>query len=160
MLASVRDYWSKKCGARAMPARQDISPAQLKAQLPHILLIDVVEGGADFRYRLIGTYLRQFFPVDPVGRLMSEVIAPFGASSVQATLEAYRGVMRKRAPVRISGSGAWYAQSPKYFDAILAPLSDDGEAVNMIFGAFLFEWDSTGQYQYQPHASLLALMTR
>ncbi|MBI3676728.1 MAG: PAS domain-containing protein [Proteobacteria bacterium] len=136
VLASVRDYWRGKRGARAMPARRDIAPAQLKQQLPHILLIDVIEGGTDFRYRLIGTYLRQFFPADPVGRLMSEVIAPFGASSVEATLDAYRGVIEKRAPVRVTGSGAWYAQNPKYFDAMLAPLSDDGEAVNMIFGAF------------------------
>jgi hypothetical protein len=160
VLNFLRAYWLNKRGERRLPSRHDISPAELKSQLPFVLLIDVVEGGEDFRYRLTGTYLRQFFPADPVGRLMSQVLAPFGTSSVQATLEAYRRVMRASAPVRITGSGAWYAQNPKFFDAMLAPLSDDGETVNMIFGAFLFEWDEKGQYQYVPSAPLFGLMTR
>lgn len=158
MLSFVRDYWERKRGTRAMPTRHDISPAQLKPQLPHILLVDVIDGGKDFRYRLIGTQLRQFFPGDPTGRVMSEVLAPFGAASVEATLGSYRGVMQKRAPMRITGSGSWFAQSPKYFDSMLTPLSDDGETINMIFGAFLFEWDNDGQYQ--PGGQMMGLMTR
>ena len=159
MLAFVRDYWLAKRGSRTMPGRLDISPAQLKSQLPHILLIDVIDGGADFRYRLTGTQLRPFFPNDPVGKLMSQAIEPFGAASVEATLATYRAVIRKREPMRVTGSGAWFAQNPKYFDAMLAPLSDDGETVNMIFGAFLFDWDSEGLYQ-PGLGQIFSLMTR
>jgi hypothetical protein len=146
-LALIRDYWQHKRGARTMPSRDDISPAELKAQLPHILLADVVNGGADFRYRLVGTELRQFFLFEPSGKLMSEVIAPFGQATVAATLAAYRAVIERRAPLRLTGSGSWYGQHPKYFDAFLAPLSEDGKVVNMILGTFMFVWDFTHQFR-------------
>src|ERR1700744_5611987 len=82
VLAFVRDYWQAKRGARVMPGRNDISPAQLKVQLPQILLAHVVDGGDDFRYRLVGTRLLQFFQDEPSGRLMSEVLSSFGKDAV------------------------------------------------------------------------------
>ena len=121
-----------------MPSRGDISPAHIKAQLPHVLLVDVVDGGENFRYRLIGDQLAQFFHFNPTGKLMTEVIAPFGDETVEATLTSYRGVVARRGPVRLTGSGSIYGQDPKHFDAFLAPLSDDGAAVNMIIGTFVF----------------------
>jgi hypothetical protein len=148
VLASVRDYWSDKRGARAMPGRGDISPAQLKSELPHILLADVIDGGVDFRYRLVGTQLRPFFFNEPSGKLMSEAIAPFGEVTLQQTLGAYRSVIERRAPIRLTGSGSLYGQDPKYFDALLAPLSDNGVTVNMILGTFVFFWDL--EHQFRP----------
>jgi hypothetical protein len=150
VLASVRDYWFGKRGDRSMPSRSDISPAQLKSELPHILLADVIDGGADFRYRLVGTQLRRFFFDEPSGKLMSEAIAPFGEMTLQGTLGAYRNVIERRAPVRLTGSGSFYGQDPKLFDALLAPLSDDGATVNMILGTFVFLWDT--QHQFRPPA--------
>jgi hypothetical protein len=55
--------------------------------------------------------------------------------------------MERRAPMRLTGSGSWYGQNPKYFDALLAPMSDDGEAVNMILGTFIFVWDREHQFR-------------
>jgi hypothetical protein len=147
VLAFVRDYWNEKRGARSMPSRNDISPAQLKSQLPHILLADAVEGGLDFRYRLVGTQLRPFFRFEPSGKLISEVTAPFGEATVGATLEAYRSVIERRAPVRLTGAGSWYGQEPKLFDAFLAPLSDNDVEVSMIIGTFIFVWDFEHQFR-------------
>jgi hypothetical protein len=146
-LSFVRDYWLTRRGGRSMPRRSDISPAQLKAQLPHILLADVIDGGADFRYRLVGTELLRFFYAEPSGKQISKVLAPFGEATVEGTLASYRGVMERRAPVRITGAGAWYGQEPKLFDAYLAPLSDDDVTINMILGTFVFEWDREHQFR-------------
>jgi hypothetical protein len=150
----VRDYWAARRGDRAMPGRSDISPAHLKSELAHILLADVIDGGADFRYRLVGTQLRRFFFNEPSGRLMSEVIAPFGLATLQGTLGAYRSVIERRAPVRLTGAGSFYGQDPKLFDALLAPLSDDGTTVNMILGTFVFEWDTKHQFRPPPDPRL------
>ena len=130
-----------------MPARADISPAQIKPYLPHILLADVVDEGSDFRYRLVGTSLQPFFLTEPSGKLMSETIAPFGEDTLKATLDAYRGVVGHRAPMRLTGSGSWFGQDPKQFDAFLAPLSDDDATVNMILGTFVFVWDQDHQFR-------------
>jgi hypothetical protein len=147
VLLFVRAYWQSKCGTRLMPARNDISPVQLKPQLPHIMLVDVVDEGADFRYRLVGTQLCDHFEEEPSGKLMSEVLAPRGEVAVRETLQSYRTVIARRAPLRLTGSGAWYGQESKQFDALLAPLSDDGETVNMILATFVFEWDRDGEFR-------------
>lgn len=130
-----------------MPGRGDIAPGQLKRQLPDILLADVIDGGADFRYRVVGTRLSEFFAFDPSRKLMSVALAPFGELTVQRTIATYRAVADRRAPLRITGSGSIYGQDPKHFDAWLAPLSEDGAIVNMILGTFVFVWDFAHQFR-------------
>jgi hypothetical protein len=141
LVAGMRGYWTRKRGARPMPRRQDIIPSEIKEWLPFVLLVEVIGGGTDFRYRLVGTQLHKYFQGVPTGKLMSEALAPFGEETVRRTLETYRSVLTLGEPLRIKGDGELYGQKPKYFEAILTPLSDDGVTVNMIFGAFDFLWD-------------------
>ena len=141
LLAFIRGYWQKQRGTAEMPRRQDIAPSAMKAHLAHILLADVVNRGEDFRYRLVGSELQRYFKGNPTGRLMSEALAPFGPQTVQRTIDTYATVIARRAPLRVRGTGALYAQTAKRFDALLAPLSDDKGAANMVLGTFLFEWD-------------------
>ncbi|HEX4295000.1 MAG TPA: PAS domain-containing protein [Rhizomicrobium sp.] len=141
LLVFVRSYWQTQRGAAEMPRRQDIAPSAMKTRLAHILLADVVNAGGDFRYRLVGSELQRYFKGNPTGRLMSEALAPFGPQTVLRTIHTYATAVARRAPLRIRGTGALYAQSAKQFDALLAPLSDDKGAVNMVLGTFLFEWD-------------------
>ena len=140
VLRAVKDYWQEKRAARLMPARRDINPAELKASLRQILLVDVLPDAEDFRYRLLGSRLRPYFPHEATGRTMREALAPFGEFTVMATLEVYRMVVEGRAPVRVTGPGDTFAQPSKFFEAMLLPLGDDDETVNMVFGAFEFDW--------------------
>ena len=80
--------------------------------------------------------------------LTAALFAPFGEVTLQQTLGAYRSVIERRAPIRLTGSGSLYGQDPKYFDALLAPLSDNGVTVNMILGTFVFFWDL--EHQFRP----------
>jgi hypothetical protein len=144
LLAFVRSYWRAQRGEAEMPQRRDIAPSAMKAHLAHILLADVVGGGEDFRYRLVGGELQRYFKGNPTGRLMSEALAPFGPQTVLRTIDTYATVVARRAPLRVRGTGALYAQNAKQFDALLAPLSDNGGTVNMVLGTFLFEWDFRG----------------
>jgi len=140
LLAFLRGYWDERRSARAMPSRKDVVPSQMRAQLPHVLLADVIAGGDDFRYRLVGGELQRYFHGNPTGRLMSEALAPFGPDTVSRTIQTYATVVARKAPMRIRGSGVLYSQDAKLFDALLAPLSDDGETPNMILGTFSFVW--------------------
>jgi len=140
-LEFLREYWQTQRGARVMPRRRDIAPAHMKAQLPNVLLCDVMLAGEDFRYRVVGSELQRYFKSNPTGKPMSEALIPFGADTAKLTLETYRMVLARRAPLRIRGTGALYDQTAKYFDALLAPLGDDGMVANMILGTFVFGWD-------------------
>lgn len=146
LLTFIRNYWDKKRGARRMPSRMDIMPWDMKAHVPHVLLADVIDGGKDFRYRLVGTQLQNYFSDNPTGKLMSEALSAFGTDAIERTIKTYATVATGKKPLRIRGAGAIYAQSAKFFDALLTPLSDDGQNVNIIFGAFVFEWDRKAEF--------------
>lgn len=139
-LNAVKHYWDVKRGQRRMPGRRDIDPKEIKSLLPQVLLVDVLDGGNDFRYRLLGSKLRPYFPDEVTGKIMSEALAPFGAQTAGATLSVYRSVAIERTPLRIMGPGETFAQASKFFEAILLPLGDDENTANMIFGAFEFDW--------------------
>ena len=144
VLRAVKVYWEEKRAERRMPARRDIHPENIKALLPQVLLVDVLHGGADFRYRLLGTRLRPYFPKEATGQIMSEALVPFGAQTAEATLAVYRMVAEERIPLRVTGPGETFAQPSKFFEAILMPLGEVEEVANMIFGAFEFDWAVPG----------------
>lgn len=52
-------YWRRKAIGDRLPSRADIDPAELKAFLPGILLVDVVDDPFDVCYRLCGTEVSQ-----------------------------------------------------------------------------------------------------
>jgi hypothetical protein len=58
------EYWDRKRGPRAMPARRDIEPTDLVPLLPHLMMVDVEEGPR-FRYRVFGTAVVEAFGSDP-----------------------------------------------------------------------------------------------
>ena len=140
VLQKVKRYWDEKRGLRRMPSRRDIRPAEIKECLPQVLLVDVLPDASDFRYRLVGSKLRPYFPNEVTGQLFSRALAPFGESTVAATLSIYRGIVHERTPALIKGPGIYYAQESNFFEAILMPLGEDDAHPTMIFGAFEFDW--------------------
>ena len=71
-LAALYDYWDGKRAGRAMPARADIDPVEMRAWLGHLLLIEIAEDGR-FVYRLYGTAFVDSFGVDMTGRSVDEL---------------------------------------------------------------------------------------
>lgn len=67
ILNLLESYWQSKCVAGVLPSRQDIDPAEIRRLLAHIALIDVIQDGGGFRYRLVGTRVVQQLAYDPTG---------------------------------------------------------------------------------------------
>jgi hypothetical protein len=79
VLRILWSYWKERRGDRRMPARDDIDPVDIPTILPHLQLVETVDGR--FRFRLAGTaiveahgaeltgkYVDDFFP-DERGRI-------------------------------------------------------------------------------------------
>lgn len=66
-------YWEKKRGMRLAPCRADVDPMDLRMHLPNTFIVDVLDGGADFRYRLIGTAVVAGLGRDSTGKRLSEL---------------------------------------------------------------------------------------
>lgn len=136
-LSFLHAYWDGKRGARLMPARADIKPAELKDHLGWISMLDVLPG--DFRYRLIGTLVTEYFFWDATGKTVSEAFATQPARLRDAVLATFRCVVDNRAPLRAYGDAGWAGKGLEECEALYLPLSDDGQTVNVILHAFVFD---------------------
>lgn len=138
-LAFLREYWDAKRGNRAMPSRADIRPSELKEHLGWVLMIEVFPDLSDFRYRLMGTLVTEYFLTDATGKTVTEAFAERGPAAAKAVKALLRKTARERMPVRAYGDAGWIAPGYEEFDALYLPLSDDGEQVNMILHGFVFD---------------------
>ena len=131
-LRALFGYWREKRGDGAMPARADLDPLEIPTLLPIVGLVDVLDGGARFRYRLVGTEIVEVDGHDPTGRFLDE--APPDSGYADYLIGLFREVTRERRPLY----GECDFRGPGHIERrvrhLLMPLSCDGRAVDMIFG--------------------------
>lgn len=138
-LEFLRAYWVAKRGACAMPARKDMVPSELKKYLDGITMIDVLPGMEEFRYRLVGTAVTQYFLTDPTGKTTAEAWTSVGQTAATFICNNLRAIACGRVPVHMWGAVDWTGSGEEEFDSLYLPLSDDGETVNMIMHLFTFD---------------------
>lgn len=137
----LHDYWKQKRGTRAMPSRADISPAQLKDHLGWVQILEVLPGARDFRYRLIGTLVTQYFSVDATGKTVLEAFAVNGEAVAKAVNGVFRKVARDKVIMRTAGNANWLSEGMEEFEGSYLPLSEDGINVSHILHAFVCDRD-------------------
>ncbi|HEX2593273.1 MAG TPA: PAS domain-containing protein [Rhizomicrobium sp.] len=138
-LGFLRDYWQAKRGSRTLPSRADIRASDLKEHLGWVLLLDVLPGGRDFRYRLIGTLVTQYWLQDSTGKTVSEAFEESGPIVQQSILSVFRKCVRDRCVVRTHGDAGWLPGGFEKFDSIYMPLAEDGDTPTHILHAFVFD---------------------
>lgn len=133
-LAAAYAVWCEASGARIAPRRDEITPAKLRNATASTFIIDVIDGGKDFRFRFAGDRIIQFMGRRLAGMLLSELRGtPF--------FEGMHGMYTRCAALRVPVSGGPMASTypGKEFleiEALVMPLSEDGHAVSALFGAF------------------------
>jgi hypothetical protein len=127
MLRGLWAYWAGKLRAGSLPARKDISPQQLRPWLGNLLLLDVIDGGRDFQYRLHGAKLVQLFGADLTGRFVSKL----PLKNVDALLEEGREAVSNRNIVYIE-DGIVAEKTFIRISKLILPLASDGAAVDML----------------------------
>jgi hypothetical protein len=47
-------YWNEKRKERPFPERAEIAPREIRNLLPNIILVRVIDGGADYEFKIVG----------------------------------------------------------------------------------------------------------
>jgi hypothetical protein len=76
------EYWDSKRTGDAPPDRESFDPVEVPRLLPHLMLKEVRRDPWDFRYRVIGTVVREHSRDDWTGKWMSEVSGQGEGSTV------------------------------------------------------------------------------
>ncbi|WP_119167300.1 PAS domain-containing protein [Algihabitans albus] len=152
VLKKIYSYWAQRCAGRWAPSRADIDPADLGPLLPYIALVEPLDGGRDYRLRLMGEHILQGYRFAPVPRLLSDIKDQTVTDLMRAQ---YERLARERKALRF---GPEFSRMPErehvVTEHIDLPLSSDGLEIDMILaGAVLLsERDWTDQAGASPVA--------
>ena len=134
-LAAILAYWRNLVPA-GLPGRQHIDPITIgTGLLPHIFLTDVLDGGARFRLRLIGTHIVSHAGTDDTGQELDATVVPRLRDTI---IGHYRLVALERRPLCHRSEFVGQDKRVYRYDRLLLPMAADGETVDMIFGGAVF----------------------
>ncbi len=128
VLAPLWRYWDTKRGRRRMPLRREIDPGEIPRLLPHLQLVEHVEGRG-FRYRLCGSAIAQGYGFDATGKFTHEILSP-----------ARHAIASRHYALVFDTARPLYARNRYVQDSflivmitrIVLPLSLDGESVGVL----------------------------
>ena len=141
-LRHLLDYWNRLRGARAMPARAELAPKALRRSLRYVHMYDVVEGGQEFRARLVGTAVYPGLDNDQTGKLISEHPDP-GVRLRFAVL--LRHVVTHRAPARsVSLRQTDRAATDRRTEGLWLPLGESDSVEQILVQSSLRPLDRPG----------------
>lgn len=124
-------YWAALRREGRLPSRADIHPSGFKRHLPGVSLIDVVHGGARFRYRLAGTGLYRIYGREITGQSLEGAFPMGEAEYWSGELQKCVASGRPAAGMRPLG---WRGHAHLSVLWLRLPLSRDGRRVDMLLG--------------------------
>ena len=116
-------YWQDLRGSRVMPLAREIDAIEMRPALGYISLLDVVDGGRDFHYRLFGSIVAGVSGFDMTGFRASQLraspfIAEFAVAVFRAALKRSEPLLTQHGP---PGSGYTFS-----WHRLVLPLADAG----------------------------------
>jgi hypothetical protein len=125
-------YWLSKRGARVMPSRGDINPADISQLLPYLMVVE--RAGEQFRYRQVGSAIVEAVGYDATGiNVGSYIAAPETAAQVRVIFD---WVYTAAGPVFVAGEMLHKTGANINLSLLTGPLSEDGVAVDMCISTF------------------------
>lgn len=134
------DYWLGKQRALGhsdmLPGRRHFDPLiDVPRLVPHMMLMDVRAQSLDFRYRLIGTALRQHMAEDRTGRYLSNI--PFQRAGSHVWDNNMR-VFNQRRPLLARPPYIGPHKDFLFVESVILPLAEDGQTIDMLMFAVDF----------------------
>jgi hypothetical protein len=128
-LIEAFEVWDRLRGGRLGPARREVDPAAFRALLANLVLFDVLDDPLDFRYRLIGTGVRERIRRNLTGQRLSEIEYQKPGTPIFAD---YARVVENRKPLFGDVDYVGPDRRIRAVQHLLMPLSDDGDRVTGI----------------------------
>lgn len=132
VVRQVYEYWLGKCVRGRLPSRADLRPEEMRIFLPYVYLVDVAREPLAFRFRLVGTKITEWAGKEYTGQPVDEV--GYGGHW-RRVFDLYAGVVASRRPRLDIWDAPWVSREFVRYERLIAPLSSDGQAIEMLFGA-------------------------
>lgn len=130
MANTLLDFWEARCVGDSLPDWPSIDIAALQRWMGKLLLVEVLEDGADFRYRLVGTEVLDVFGgPDLTGWRLSERAY---ATSTEQALGNLGTIYRNRLPRYIRDPLEFPGWRARSVGRLFLPFANGGNPVGRI----------------------------
>ena len=147
-LANSYRAWRALRGERFAPSRKEIEPVQFKSMLGSMFIMDVVDGGTDFRFVLGGERVASFMGKRLRGTLLSEQPR---TPIFEGMAQLYRQCVRSKEPLAVGPMRTVRdGVDCREMEVLVLPLSDDGKSVTSLLGAIHFSQLTDPKLVYPP----------
>ena len=137
-LRVLLQYWNALRGDRTLPAASDVDAVEMRPSLGSIALLEVIDGGQDFRYRVYGSDIADRTRFDLTRKRVMEISRHVGMPTpfIAYYLALYQLATKARRPV-FSTHRIYQAISAYPWRHLTLPLSDgseDGPVTRLLVG--------------------------
>lgn len=128
-------YWQGLAGERKFPRRGEVTHQSAGDLWDHLFMVEVAADAMEYRYTMAGAVLCSALGRDPTGEKVAEVL-PGGMGA--RTVFLHQAAVGLKGPVDDANKWTRPDGTEILYRSILLPLSDDGQSVNGLLGAFSF----------------------
>jgi len=129
-------HWIALADGRAMPEFADFDPVEVPWALSRLFLVQVVDGGADFVYRLAGERINERHGGSVAGKSVTELFRP---SAVGGILKRWRRAVRDPAVCYTESQHPTTNGLPLHGRRVVMPLGPADGPVDHLIGMAAFE---------------------
>jgi hypothetical protein len=131
-------YWRDHCVGGALPPLGIVDPLALKPALGYLMLLDVLDGGWDYRYRIYGSEIASRFGRDLTGRCTSDIVKT--AYTGIFYIAGYRAVLARREPLFAISSSPSYVAAVDWWRLSLPLVDRAGAITRILVGNMPGDW--------------------
>ena len=139
ILSFFLEYWRSKRGESILPLRDTFVPREVGRNLPWVVSADALPNWADFRLRVVGSRVGEYYLANGTGKTLTEALGPIDTDLTTGSIWLFARACHMRIPIRGTGPARFYNNVffPLY-DALYLPYSSDGEHADRIVNIFTF----------------------
>lgn len=135
-LRSFHNHWESLCNGGAVAKRSDFDIVEAPlALVGHLILLDVLDGGQDFRYRVVGTKIAEEIGRDFTGETVLEYHARHESREV---IDGYAEIVKTGQPHLYHGSLYDLGRAYMTYERLAVPLMGPGGDIDFILACFQF----------------------
>ncbi|MEQ8348664.1 MAG: PAS domain-containing protein [Sneathiellaceae bacterium] len=128
VLRTLLAYWTQLPRGPRAPLSAGLAPRGMKGALSHVMLMDALDGGRDFRYRVYGSAIAARSGRDITGRTVTEVpLVPL----LEFFLASYRACAARAEPLFVRHAPPVQVHIVSW-DRLILPLDDGTGAIHRL----------------------------
>lgn len=133
-------YWQRKRRGTDVPLVADFIPKEVRSNLRWVVLIDALPDYEDFRYRLVGSSVCEYFLGDGTGRTIREAFAGMDELA-EGIINLCRRACVLGRPIRVTGPSNLVNDVffPPY-DSLYLPYATGGQKADRLVNTFVFNY--------------------